>query len=214
MKRISALCLLALAPAIGMASIIPTSTAVTATGTGTFKWSYGLSLASDQNVNGGFLPITTTIVPRENAGRGGFLTLYDFEGYVAGSCTSPAGWTCSVQRLGYTPNDVVPIDKPLFDNPLFDNITWAYTTGAAVLSQPTGVELGLFSAVSMYDQSKRVSFAARGVKSKGVSAGPIADSVGTTLAPMAPGDVPEPGSLALAGLGLLLMVRMRAAAQA
>ena len=116
MKRISALCLLALAPAIGMASIIPTSTAVTATGTGTFKWSYGLSLASDQNVNGGFLPITTTIVPRENAGRGGFLTLYDFEGYVAGSCTSPAGWTCSVQKLGYTPDDVAPIDNPLFDN--------------------------------------------------------------------------------------------------
>ena len=209
MKRISALCLLALGPTIGMASIVPTSTAVTATGTGTFKWSYGLSLASDQNVNSGSLPITTTIVPRENAGRGGFLTLYDFEGYVAGSCTSPAGWTCSVQRLGYTPDDVASIDKRLFDN-----ITWAYTTGAAVLGQPTGVELGVFSAVSVYDQSKRVSYAARGVKNKGVSAGPIADSVGTTLAPMAPGDVPEPGSLALAGLGLLLMARMRAAAMA
>ena len=104
--------------------------------------------------------------------------------------------------------------QPSVRQPLFDNITWVYTTGAAVLSQPTGVELGVFSAVSLYDQSKGVSYAARGVKNKGASAGPIADSVGTTLAPMAPGDVPEPGSLALAGLGLLVMARMRAAAKA
>jgi hypothetical protein len=196
MKKLPALCLLALAPAMAWANIIPTGTSVT--GTGPYTWNYNLQLSQDQNVNPG-LPPTDTLVPHENLSIGSLLTLFDFAGYVDGSCAGPTGWTCTAQLLGFTPDDVLPTDRADLMN-----ITWVYTTGAPILGQPSGVDLGNFSAQSLFNTEGVVSYAARGVKNIGASEGSIADNVGTTRGPV--NAVPEPGSLGLAGLGMLLLV--------
>jgi hypothetical protein len=195
MKKFSAICLLALAPAMAWANIIPTGTSID--GTGPYTWNYNFQLSQDQNVNAG-LPPTEIQVPHDNLSFGGFLTLYDFAGYVDGSCTGPTGWTCTAQLLGFTPDDVVPIDRADLMN-----ITWVYTSGNTILGQPSGVDLGNFSAQSLYNTAGVVSYAARGVKNIGASEGSIADNVGNTRAPVS--NVPEPGSLALAGMGLFLL---------
>jgi hypothetical protein len=95
--------------------------------------------------------------------------------------------------------DVRPVDRADLMN-----ITWVYTDGATILGQPDGVDLGVFSAKSLFSTPGQVSYAARGVKNTGASAGSIADNVGNTIAPV--NVVPEPGSLGLAGLGLALLV--------
>jgi PEP-CTERM motif len=198
MKRTSLICLLALAPVVASANIIPTGTSIT--GSGPFTWTYSLQLSEDQDVQSGLAP-SGNPVPHTNLSFGSFLTLYDFDGYIAGSCTGPAGWSCSIQDTGYTPDDVQPND-----NPSIANLTWVYTTGATQSGQPGGLDLGLFSADSTYGISSPVSYSSRGIKNNGASAGTIADNVGTTQGPVAL-SVPEPGSLALAGLALVMLRR-------
>jgi hypothetical protein len=197
MKRFTLACLVALAPAVGWANIIPTGSAVT--GTGPFLWTYNFQLSSDQDVHSGAPPAVNP-VPQDNANAGSFLTLYDFAGYIPGSCAGPLGWTCTAQLLGYTPSDVSPIDDPMIPN-----LTWTYTSGATLSGAPDGLDLGIFSAETTSDTSGVVSYAARAVKNNGDTAGSIADNVGTTRGPVALQSVPEPASivLATAALGLL-----------
>ena len=135
-RHFSAACVLALAPAVTLANITPSLTTVT--GSGPYTWSYSLTLASDQDVHSGTAPVMNG-VPHTDATFAGFLTLYDFGGYVAGSCAGPAGWVCTAQNVGFTPDDVVPND-----NPGVTNITWAYTSGPEIVGSPSGVELGTF----------------------------------------------------------------------
>jgi hypothetical protein len=196
MKRLSLICLAALAPAMGWANIIPTGTTIT--GTGPYTWTYDLQLSSDQNITPG-LPPTVNPVPHVNLSYGGFLTLFDFAGYVDGSCTGPAGWFCTTQNVGYTPDDVAPIDSPALPN-----LTWVYTGGPVLLGQPNGIDLGQFTAQSIYSARHEISYAARGLKNVGFSQGTIADNVGRTSGPQATA-IPEPATLALAGLALLMV---------
>ncbi len=192
-KKISLFCLLALAlSTFSMANIIPTSTTIN--GTGPFTWTYNLQLSNDQNVNSGFAPVSNP-VPHTNLSFAGFFTIYDFAGYIPGSCAGPSGWTCTAQLLGFTPDDVVPTD-----NPNLFNITWAYTTGPTILGQPSGVGLGNFSAQSVYDIPTLVSYSARGIANAGPQIGTIADNVGNT---QGPSSTPEPATLALLGSGIL-----------
>lgn len=192
-KRISLLSVLALTLCtVAMANIIPTS--ITIAGSGPYTWSYDLQLAKDQNVNSGFAP-TVNPVPHTNLTFAGFFTIYDFAGYIGGSCSGPAGWTCTAQNLGFTPDDVIPTD-----NPNTVNLTWAYTTGATILGQPSGVGLGTFSAQSTYGTPTLVSYSGRGIANSGPQVGTIADNVGNTQGPT---PTPEPATMALVGSGLL-----------
>src|ERR1039457_2515324 len=103
MKRISLLCVLALTlSTVAMANIIPTNTGVTPTGSN-FTWAYNFTVSVDQNVNSGPVPSVNPVDPL-NLIPGGFVTIYDFDGYVAGSCAGPAGWTCVAQNIGFTPD--------------------------------------------------------------------------------------------------------------
>jgi hypothetical protein len=197
MKRVTVVLLLAMTLcAVTWAGIIPTSTLIT--GTGPFAWTYDLQLSTDQNVNSGVAP-TTNPVPHSNLTFGGFFTIYDFAGYVAGSCSGPSGWTCTAQNVGFTPDDVVPTDNP---NVL--NITWVYTTGATLVGTG-GLDLGLFSARSTINTPTLVSYAARGVENSGLQVGTIGDSVGETQGPASASSVPEPLTLLSTGLGLVLL---------
>jgi hypothetical protein len=202
MKKLPIICLLALAPMLAAANIIPTLTTIG--GTGPFTWTYDLQLSSDQDVHSGLAP-SGNPVPHTNLLFGSFLTIYDFAGYVAGTCVGPSGWSCMTQNTGFTPDDVVPQD-----NPTIPNLTWVYTSGPLITGQPNGTDLGFFSAGSIYNQSLLVSYAARGVKNNGGSSGTIADNVGNTLGPRAL-QVPEPTSLVLAGLALGLLAWSRPA---
>lgn len=192
--RLSLICLAAVAPAIAMANIIPIGTGIA--GTGPYVWTYNVDLSQDQNAVSG--PVSPTFsVPHEDTSYGSMFTIYDFDGYVDGTCTSPTGWQCSAQNVGYTPDDVVPTD-----NPGIINLTWFYTTGPVLSGNPNGLDLGNFSAQSIYNTITTVSYAARGVKNSGSQIGSIGDNVGETQGPSGT-PIPEPGSLALASLGLL-----------
>jgi len=186
--------LAALAPPLATANIIPTGTTIN--GSGPYTWTYNLQLSQDQNAISG-LPPTVNPVPHVNLSFGSFFTIYDFDGYLDGSCTGPSGWLCTAQNIGYTPDDVMPNDLPGVVN-----LTWAYVTGDPLIGAPAGYNLGDFSAQSLYGRAHTVSYAARGVKAIGSQAGSIGDNVGDTQGPLA-ATVPEPGTLLLAGLGLL-----------
>jgi hypothetical protein len=198
MKKLSALCLAAFLPLMAHANIIPTNTSITGAVGGPFTWTYQVQLASDLDVHSGLAP-TQPIVPHLNGNTGGFLTIYDFAGYIAGSCTAPAGWTCSAQNVGFTPDDTLPNDDPGLPN-----ITWVYTSGLTLSGDPLGLDLGLFVAKSIYNNVDLISYTSRATKNNGASIGTIADNVGTTAGPVASQAIPEPASLALAGLGMAL----------
>ncbi len=174
------------------ANIIPTST--TTTGTGPFTWTYSLQLSQDQNVNSGLAPSTPS-VPQNNLTFAGFFTIFDFSGYINGTCAGPSGWVCTAQNVGFTPSDVLPID-----NPNIVNLTWAYTSGPTLLGQPSGLSLGSFSAQSIYSDPTLVSYASRGIANAGPQIGTIADNVGNT---QAPANVPEPATFSLLGVALI-----------
>ena len=200
MKHFSLLCVLALTlSTVAMANIVPTNTGVTPTGPN-FTWAYSFTVSFDQNVNSGPVPSVNPVDPL-NLIPGGFVTIYDFQGYVVGSCAGPAGWTCVAQNIGFTPSDTLPPDSASIVN-----LTWVYTSGTPVLG-PTIVNG--FSAVSIYGLEQQVSFTSRGWRNQGIQIGTVTDNVGKTTGP-AP--IPEPATLALLGSGILAgAIRLKSA---
>jgi hypothetical protein len=179
---------------IASANIIANNSSIT--GSGVFTWTYDMQLSSDQNANSGLVP-SGNPVPHTNLTFGAFVTIYDFAGYVVGSCAAPSGWTCTTQNVGYTPDDVIPID-----NPNITNITWTYTSGPIINGQPNGIDLGAFSAKSIYVLPTQTSYASRGIKNLGPQIGTISDNVGTT---QGPNSVPEPTSALAVGSGMIAL---------
>ncbi len=202
MKRISLICLAALVPTLAMANIIPIGTAASITGTGPYTWSYNLQLSQDQDAVPGLAPAANP-VPHMNLAFASFFTIYDFDGYVNGSCAGPAGWACTAQNVGFTPDDVLPTD-----NAAIVNLTWAYVSGPPITGNPSGMNLGDFTARSVHNTITQVDYAARGIKNIGSQAGTVGDNVGVTQGPVALA-IPEPSSLALVSLALTGLVLRR-----
>ena len=111
------------------------------------------------------------------------------------------GGSCSVNKSGTTPGLLEPDDDATQDN-----LTFTYA-GETVPSGQIG--LGNFWAYSKYDETKEDFFTAQTNRS---SDGLVDRNITTTLIPTGdpiieppPPGVPEPATLALAGLGLPLI---------
>src|ERR1019366_675119 len=183
MKRLSLLCVLAFTlSTVAMANIIPTTPGPTPIGSN-FLWAYNFAVSADQNVNSGPVPSVNPVDPL-NLTPGGFVTIYDFQGYVVGSCVGPAGWTCVAQNIGFTPSDTLPPDGSSIVN-----LTWVYTTGWTI---DWPVIVNGFSAVSIYGLEQQVSFPSRGWRNQGIQIGTVTDNVGKTTGPP---PIPEPATL-------------------
>jgi len=103
------------------AQLTPTFDVVTPSGSN-FTWSYNLALGPNGELNASGVDV----VPGSSGPD--YFTIYDFNGYVAGTAFAPVDWTISVQNVGITPVGVTP---PV-DNPTVANITFTYTGGEIV----------------------------------------------------------------------------------
>lgn len=157
------------------AGLLPVQVTVTPQG-GNFRWTYAITLPTDAQLK-----------------AGNYFTIYDFAGYVPGGESAPAGWAFNSTLTGTTPTLVNPDDDPALSN-----LTWTYN-GDTIPSGQTG--LGNFWAISMYDMPTEDFFTAR---TNRTSDGKIDENITTTNVPVptAGPNVPEPGTLVLAGLGL------------
>ena len=157
------------------AGLMPVNVSVTPEGDN-YRWTYAIVLPTDSQLQ-----------------AGNYFTIYDFAGFVPGTESMPAGWAFSSGNVGPTPSGVVPADDPAIAN-----LHWQYT-GPTITDGQTG--LGNFWAVSTYSGPVDSFFTAR---TNRTSDGRIDTNITTTTVPV-PGaqpQVPEPGTLALAGLGL------------
>lgn len=148
---------------------------------GNYRWTYALVLPTDMKLQ-----------------SGNYFTIYDFQGFVAGGESAPEGWTFSAALTGPTPNLLEPNDDA---NEW--NLTWTYN-GPTIPSGQIG--LGNFWAVSRYNDEADDFFTAETYRT---SDGLVDRNITTTIVPTGvdtpPPGVPEPATLALAGLGLPLI---------
>ncbi len=178
MKRIlftAALMLLTVLPT--QAGIIPINVDVTREGN-YYRWTYDVLVQSD------------TVLK-----TGDYFTVYDFNGFVAGSGTAPEGFAFSTTSVGSTPNRTLPDDSSRVAN-----LSYTYT-GSAMITGPQ--EFTGFSALSRYGHSTTDSFTAQTHRERdGIMDSNITDT--TTPVPCM---VPEPSSalLLLAGIPLLAL---------
>jgi len=170
------------------AGLVPSSVTVTPDA-GNFRWTYAVVLPTDMKLQ-----------------SGSYFTVYDFGGLVAGSISAPDGWAVSTGNAGPVPTGLHPSDDP---NQI--NLTFTYN-GPTI---PTGqLGLGNFWADSTLSTSVQTEFTAQNPQA---STGNLDRNLVETISPGTPGStgggdtgggggtvsgVPEPTTLALAGLGL------------
>jgi len=167
------------------ADLIPTYISTTGDATTGFIWTYNCDLTVDQRIE-----------------VGDYFTIYDFEHYIPGSATNPAGWSFIAQPVGTTPSVVLTPD-----NPAVFNLTWTWT-GATT---PGPLDLGFFTAKTDLSERTLGYFTGYATKDSGPEAGTKIANVGRITTP----GLPEPSVLCLMGsgfLGCIALMRRRSTA--
>jgi PEP-CTERM motif len=151
------------------------------TGGGPFSFLYNADFGSNSNT--------------EELVAGDFTTLYDIVGFM--SATAPVGFTMTNQLLGITPSAQSPTDSASLMN-----VTFTYTgttitadhvfTGFTVVSTAGSTQAGFTSGQDM-----------------DVRGGNLGDTTGTTVPLAAVAGVPEPATMGLLGVSLVLLGAMR-----
>jgi hypothetical protein len=129
-----------------------------------------------------------------------FFTIYDFNGYVAGSGVAPTDWVFSTAGLGQTP-DMINIGSK--DDAGIPNLTFTYVGAASITD---GRTVSGFQAKSLFGPTTVADWYSSQAHKQGDTPGSIVQNVGQVQVPQPgqnePGDVPEPMSMALLGGGL------------
>lgn len=187
----AAVAALAVSGTTAQAGLLPVAVTVTPEA-GNFRWTYSVVLPTDMKLQ-----------------SGDYFTIYDFGGLVPGSMslTSPGPsdstgqfWQATSANMGPTPDRLNPQDDPSIPN-----ITWTYK--GPDISDIGKITLGNFSAVSTIGDAEKSFFTARNPRS---ADGKFDSNITETVVPhgsvtQPPSGVPEPATLALAGLGLPLL---------
>jgi hypothetical protein len=160
------------------AGLLPTQVSVVPD-TGNYRWTYAIVLPTDSKLQ-----------------AGNYFTIYDFNGLVSGSIVpADSNWTSSIVMAGATPLVLNPVDDPAISNLVFTY------NGPTIPAGQLG--LGNFSAISIYGDRKDADFTA---ETNRTSDGLKDSNITSTEVPMGEiNAVPEPATLALAGLALPLL---------
>ena len=190
-----------LLPAVAQAAIIPTLTSVVDNGNGTFTWTYGGTLASDQ-------ALTT----------GDRLVIYDFLGYVPNSVfvpqPQPAGFVVTPSTEDVSPEGAVLPAIGQSDDASIPNLVFTYLGPNPVnFTAPfSEVEFSGLGAISTFGGLGADGFSGNATRNQTSPNGEVVGSPTLNFGSVSvPGAVPEPGTWAmmLLGFGALGMAMRR-----
>ncbi len=152
-----------------------------------FQWNYQISVDNQEEL------VAATSTPCATAAAcGSFFTIYDFEGYVAGSISAPTGWSTQVSFVGLTNSTQSPTDSATLEN-----LTFVYTGTPTPDKGPINDLTGFSALSTLGNVNTGGTFTYQADKLDGL----VDAGNGSINVPMS--STPEPATTGLIALGLV-----------